>query len=155
MNQDDTPSDGQRIMALEHVLYEIKMFVALPAVTDNELISNCLTEAFLLHARVLCDFFQKKRHKDDIVCEDYEFQRSSLHIDEDIEVRFDKCLAHVTYSRCRFTNDTKAWLLEHFRPPLLRRIAAFLEHLVSQSTLALKATDLADARATLQIVRAS
>ena len=112
------PDEPHKVDALQHVLYEIKMFVNLPGTANHELVSNCLTEAFLLHARVLCDFFQKPRCKDDIICDDYGFQRRSLEIREDIEIRFDKCLAHVTYSRTCFTDSTQAWVSAHFRPAL-------------------------------------
>jgi hypothetical protein len=134
-----SPSDWHKVAVFEHVLYEIDMFVALQRESTDTIASNCGTEAFLVHARILCDFFQKDRRKDDIVCADYGYHQQSLGISQDIEMRFDKCLAHLTYSRSCFTEDTKVWLLQYFRPALLDRIRGFLTHVTTQCTLPLRA----------------
>jgi hypothetical protein len=134
-----SPNNPHKVAAFEHVLYEIEMFVALPIESADTIASNCITEAFLVHARILCDFFQKDRRKDDIVCADYGYPQQSLGINQDIETRFDKCLAHLTYSRSCFTEDTKVWLLQYFRPALLDRSRRFMTHVTSQCTLPLRA----------------
>lgn len=136
-----TPNEAARLAAFNHVLYEMEMFVALPRASDVPVISNAVTESLLIHARVLCDFFQKSRYRDDIVCEDYGFPSRSLGISEDIEMRFDKCLAHVTYSRTCFTDDAKEWLLRHFRPALLSRIAEFLSIVTTASPTQIRDED--------------
>jgi hypothetical protein len=130
-------------------IYEIQMFTTLPVSSGHPLVSNCITEAFLLHARVLCDFFQKSRYKDDVICSDYGFEQRSLEIEQDIEARFDKCLAHLTYSRACFTDDTRKWLLHHFQPALLLRIKEFLANITSKCALPLLLQELAEAKTIL------
>lgn len=102
-----TPSVEERLDALDHVLYEMEMFVALPTRCEMTEVRNAIVESYLAHARVLCDFFQKERWKDDVICGDYEFERKTLGVSNDIEQRFDKSLAHLTYSRLKFEGDTK------------------------------------------------
>lgn len=150
-----SPSPDHKLKGLEHVLYEIEMFTELPASSAYPLVSNCLTEAFLIHTRVLCDFFQKPRIKDDIISDDYGFPQSSLGISSDIETRFDKCLAHVTYSRICFKDedDTKRWLLTHFRPRLILRIREFLEHLITSNDLKISEKDIGQATLLLQKIK--
>jgi len=130
-----TPSPQQRLNALDHVLYEMEMFVNLPMQCDVTELHNALAESYLIHARVLCDFFQRRRREDDVVCGDYEFERETLDVPDDIEQRFNKSLAHLTYSRLKFTDDTKAWITDKFRPQLLERIETFLQHVVANPHL--------------------
>ena len=146
------PSDSLKVAAFQHVLYEIRMFMALPALSDDVIVSDCLTVAFLVHARVLCDFFQKTKNprRDDIICSDYGFPQKSLEIEGDIETRFDKSLAHLTYSRLCFTDDTKVWLCHNFQPALLSRIKEFLSHVTSQCELTLLPQELAEAKTILR-----
>jgi hypothetical protein len=56
----------------------MEMFVNLPIRCDERLLESALTESYLIHARVLCDFFQQARSKDEIVCGDYGFERKPL-----------------------------------------------------------------------------
>jgi hypothetical protein len=125
------PTSGQRLDALEHVLYEMEMFVNLPIRCDERLLESALTESYLIRARVLCDFFQQARSKDDVVCGDYGFERKPLGVDDEIEWRFDKSLAHLTYSRLTFKEDAQTWISNKFRPQLLDRIREFLQHIVA------------------------
>ena len=125
------PTPKQRSAVLNDVLYEMEMFVHLPLHCDLAILQNAVTESYLIHARVLCDFFQKDRHKDDVVCDDFDFTRLPLGVSKDIERRFDKCLAHLTYSRLDFTGDTQQWIIDHFRPKLTSRIKEFLMHIVA------------------------
>lgn len=130
-----TPSVEERLDALDHVLYEMEMFVALPTRCEMTEVRNAIVESYLAHARVLCDFFQKERWKDDVICGDYEFERKTLGVSNDIEQRFDKSLAHLTYSRLKFEGDTKEWIADKFRPQLLARIREFLLHIVAKPSL--------------------
>ncbi|MCG2711409.1 MAG: hypothetical protein L6416_03685 [Candidatus Omnitrophica bacterium] len=132
-NSEFKPNDDEKRLALDHVLYEIEMFTALPIESASKLISNAIIESYLVHARVLCDFFQNSnRIKDDILCSDYGFTASTLTIPEDIETRFDKCLAHLTYSRLKYKGDTKTWIYAKFRPHINERIKTFLLHLLNK-----------------------
>jgi hypothetical protein len=125
------PTTEQRLAILNDVLYEMEMFVHLPLHCDLPILQNTVTESYLIHARVLCDFFQKDRYSDDVVCDDFGFSRSPLGVPEGIEGRFDKCLAHLTYSRLKFTGDARLWISDYFRPQLTRRIKEFLMHIVA------------------------
>jgi hypothetical protein len=130
-----TPSVKQRLDALDHVLYEMEMFVHLPMRCDVAVLQNTITESYLIHARVLCDFFQQERDSNDIVCDDYDFTREPLRVPDDIKQRFNKSLAHLTYSSLKFTGDTKEWVTDKFRPQLLERIRKFLLHLIANPLL--------------------
>lgn len=134
--------DPHKVEAFHHVLYEIEMFLALPIPTDPGMVSNALAESFLIHTRNLCDFFEKPREKDDIVSSDYGFDQSKLGVPDEIDLRFDKSLAHLTYSRLRFNGETKKWILDHFQPILLQRISAFLDHILSKTQVTIKTDDL-------------
>jgi hypothetical protein len=125
------PTTEQRLAILDHVLYEMEMFVHLPLQCDLTVLQNTVTESYLIHARVLCDFFQKDRYDDDVVCDDFGFRRSSLGLSKDLKRRFDKSLAHLTYSRLDFTDNAQPWITDHFRPQLTRRIREFLIHSVA------------------------
>jgi hypothetical protein len=141
-----SPSDDHKIEAFHHVLYEIDMFLALPITADHPVICNAVTESFLVHTRNLCDFFEKARHKDDIISSDYGFPQSKLGVPPQVDSRFDKSLAHITYSRLCFSDETKKWLLDHFVPRLLPRITAFLDHILSNSSVKIKVDDLQRAK---------
>jgi hypothetical protein len=129
------PTIEQRLDALEHVLYEMEMFVNLPIRCDERLLGSALTESYWIHTRVLCDFFQQARCKDDVVCGDYGFERKPLGVADEIELRFDKSLAHLTYSRLTFKEDAQKWIINKFRPQLLHRIREFLQHIVANPRL--------------------
>jgi hypothetical protein len=53
----------QRLAALHHVLYEMEMFVDLPIPCEVSVLQNAIAESYLIHARVLCDFFQQERRQ--------------------------------------------------------------------------------------------
>jgi hypothetical protein len=130
-----TPSAEQRLAALNHALYEMEMFVDLPTRCGMTEVSNAIAESYLIHARVLCDFFQQERSNDDVICDDYNFKREPLGVPDDIKQRFNKSLAHLTYSRLKFTEDKKQWITDKFRPQLLERIQEFLQHIVANPRL--------------------
>ena len=129
------PSVEERLGGLDHVLYEMEMFVHLPMRCDVIMLQNAINESYLIHARVLCDFFQQNRRNDDIVCEDYGFERKALGVPDDIEKRFDKSLAHLTYSRLKFTGNLAEWITDRFRPQLLARIREFLLYIIANPAL--------------------
>lgn len=130
------PSHDQIVRGFEHVLYEIWMFVNVPRIqASDDVASNACTEAYLLHARVLRDFFQKQyrlpKH-DDILCSDYGFPSDELGVPSSIETRFDKSLAHLTYARLESDAiEAKQWIDGEFRPPILNRCHAYLVHVLA------------------------
>lgn len=127
-----TPSNEEIYAAFKHTLYEIEMFVGAPKVAcNNVVVSSALTESYLLHARILCEFFQKDPIRDDISCQHYGFEKDCLGVPDELETRFDKCLAHLTYTRLKHEDeDTKQWIHDAFRPQILKRSHQFLTHVL-------------------------
>lgn len=151
-----SPSKDQIRDAFEHVLYEIRMLACLPIPMAPSILSNCVTESYLIHARVLVEFFQAvSRDYDDILPSDYGFEASPLGIDADIGTRFNKSVAHITYSRLCFREEdaTNAWINDHFRPQILSRAKDFLRHCVTQSMITLHAKDIAAANDLLKQIQ--
>ncbi len=128
------------------VRYEIKLFIELyTRLVQGEtpvdwVASNARLEAWLLHARNLITFFEtapKQRYKDDVLSEDYGFSARPLLITKRIRDRFNKDLAHLTFSRIARTRNTsesrkaKLWNFKDFSP-LLERCDAFVQHMRSE-----------------------
>ena len=127
-----TPSNEEVYAAFKHTLYEIEMFVSVPKLACTDVVvSSALTESYLLHARILCDFSQKDPRRDDITCQDYGFEKECLGVPDELEARFDKCLAHLTYARLKHEDeDTRQWIHHAFRPQILKRSHQFLTHVL-------------------------
>ena len=98
-----------REMLQEHVTYEIEMlirtFALLEAGVPDQRLVNALIESFSVHARILCDFFSSAKRT-------YETDAKSIDfVDEGyisfangvprkaLTDKFDKQIAHVSYSR--------------------------------------------------------
>jgi hypothetical protein len=131
------PTQAQREEAVGHVLYEIEMFLLAPHLRPQDTVfKSVVSESYLLHARILRDFFQEERKHDDIVCDDYGFHRDDLHVPDEIQTRFDKSLAHLTYSRNKYGKESpKEWINKEFRPHILARAQKFLEFLLTESAV--------------------
>ena len=145
---------AKRLKRFTMFFTKFDMFLALPITADHPVICNAETESFLVHTWNLCDFFEKARYRDDIISSDYGFPQSELGVPPQGDSRFDKSLAHIAYSRLCFSDETKKWLLDHFVPRLLPRIIAFLDHILSNSSVKIKAKDLQRAeqlRSTIQL----
>jgi hypothetical protein len=129
------PTTSQKVLALdEHVHYEIEQFVigiaCMFGKVANQYSENVLVEATLVHTRILLDFFQTKeakRFKDDVLAADYDFPVSPVGIPKADEDRLNKEVAHLTYSRLKVKD--KRWNWEVIAPPMLERIAEFIEAL--------------------------
>lgn len=136
------PSECQTLDALEeHVFYEFSMFVYLKTLNLNlsslypEIANNAVIESYLLHSRIVNDFFSKDPIRDDISCSHYSFPISKGTIPSKIEDRFNKCLAHLTYSRLNFKDGLKPWVDANIFPPLARKIHEFSKHILLRTDL--------------------
>jgi len=109
--------------ASEHIYYEIWMFFVILDMLSNKrnkstVENNILLDAFAIHTRNLFDFFYPKSSfkKDDILFSDY-IKNITLYKKRVIRKReliyivrkADKQVAHLTYSRNRYTKHTKPW----------------------------------------------
>jgi hypothetical protein len=75
-----------------------------------------LLESFLLHTRVLHDFFYKKRTRDDVIASDFvpDWERVRPPLDPylsdpDRRTRLDKALAHLSLKRVEYEVREKKW----------------------------------------------
>lgn len=132
------PTDEMRSRILDEVLYEIEMFVSLPMDNPQNVLHNALAEAYLLHARVLNEFFQTSQRRGDLViCADFGFPPAPLDAMNEIEMRHEKALAHLTYSRLNMSGTSKTWLYKNFGTKIRTRILEFLYHLLKKRPLPL------------------
>jgi hypothetical protein len=105
-------------------------------VFDDEYLRTtyALLESYLLHARVLHDFFYKDQSRDDIVAEQFVANWGSLRPvqdaylgDEDRKKRLDKAVAHLTLKRLEYDRDQKKWNIDAVRVAIDGPMKRFLE----------------------------
>lgn len=95
--------------------------------------ASALIESFLIHARVLRDFFCRRRHKpDDVIASDFvsgwtqppASDYSYISAQKD---RLDKALAHLTTTRVRYDSEGKQWdvvtIMREIKPMIERFLA--------------------------------
>jgi len=133
------PTKPDKIGGLPHVAYEIGQILALISTWPREqgLQMNAWLEAFLIHVRLLMDFFEhsnrsskKGRENDDILAIDYDFPSQPIQINSMFRERLNKDLAHLSYSRQERIGDSKKWNLRDILP-LLDRCHEFSNHVCS------------------------
>jgi hypothetical protein len=62
-------------------------------------VNTCTLEAFLLHYRNLISFLNNGKYKDDVKANDYADSWQGNGTDQDEDIRLNKLLAHISYSR--------------------------------------------------------
>lgn len=115
---ESSTNDKDPIECSKHLLYEIEMFYDLGKrlverrESDTPL-HNALLEAFLVHARLLCDFFtQEPTHDDDIsIHKHFGIDRCSLSTKDEELLRTDvnKRVAHLTDKRLTVNVCKAGW----------------------------------------------
>jgi hypothetical protein len=129
-----------RLLQFEMNLEQISPGHVMPRVgtgitTEEVIEASLLVECFLLHARVLRDFFCRSKHKpDDVTADEFVSGWSSppasdydtLHREKE---RLDKALAHLTTTRVQYDTSGIEWDLHAIRKELEDMIRQFLASL--------------------------
>lgn len=103
----ERPAAATPAFLAEHYVYEIKMLrttYQLLSCTTEQGRANAFIESFIIHARVLIDFFESEPKRDDAVAA--HFTRAGTFaavatksISRDLRRKMSKQIAHLTYSR--------------------------------------------------------
>jgi hypothetical protein len=127
------PTNAQRAGILPHIRYEIEQCFIIPKHHEDDWhLKESVFLAILIHARVLLAFFESTdRRLDDVLCSDFGFPTSPVPIPTDDRKRFNKDIAHLTYSRLRHTPATKPWPVLEILRPLRERSVAFMAHVIA------------------------
>jgi len=98
--------------------------------------ASALVESFLLHARVLRDFFCREGKGDDVVARHFvsgwtqpPVSEYSYISDQKQKDRLNKALAHLTTARVRYDSEGKQWDVDKVRCEIERMIDRFLSEL--------------------------
>jgi hypothetical protein len=112
-------------------------YVGTGSESDEELQTTyALLESYLLHARVLHDFFHKPQSRDDVVAGHFVSGWETLRPPQDPYLaeknrrnRLDKALAHLTLERLNYDAEEKRWNVDAIRDAIDEPMKAFLEKL--------------------------
>lgn len=119
----------------QHLLYEIEMFYSLGKrlITEQErdwVLDNALLEAFLVHTRLLCDFFCEKPKEDDIgIKKHFDLARiqSSSNYKTELKIKINKRVAHLTETRVNVNASDEGWRIGE----ILRTIGTWIKQFSS------------------------
>jgi hypothetical protein len=124
----------------EHLYYEIWMFYEVGKIlagsVQNLLIRNALLESFLMHARIILDFLDNKKLKDDdAIANDYLpcsvdlklVMSPKSELLEDVHRRGHKELVHLSYKRLEVELENKKWEFLKMMGEVKQRIDLFLD----------------------------
>ena len=130
------------------VEYEVKMLIATASAINNGhlrggAIENALLEAFLIHTRVLSDFFfLDPKRSDDVSAKHFFNNEDTWHpnrkeecpyIEENYE-RINKALTHLSYSRLNYA-ENKSWSHNVICSELMGVWGKFKQALPAESTV--------------------
>jgi hypothetical protein len=129
-----------RLVQLEVDMGNIMPGDAMPRVgtgisTEEVLDASAWVESFLIHTRVLRDFFCRGRHKsDDVIAADFvagwtQPQASDYTYISAQKDRLDKSLAHLTTTRVMYDSEGKQWDVEKILSEIKPMIQRFLKEL--------------------------
>lgn len=127
------PTEQQVADALRVVRYEMEQLLGCyrfkPRIRAER---NMRLESFLLHYRVLLDFFARghERKDDDVLAADFGYRSEGVAMPAKERSRLNKDLAHLTYSRLNRKN--KEWDLDKLMGAMLPRCAEFARHLLGE-----------------------
>ncbi len=117
-------TDDKLKIAVEHIEYEHDMLVFTAAMLvkasedPDQSLTNVLLESFSTHAANLYEFLYRdtKKHPDDISVYDYQIEisdykknRSPEGILREIPGKRNKQIAHLTFARNNYDDETKKW----------------------------------------------
>jgi hypothetical protein len=128
--------------ALQHLVRRANFLPYLPYGSSHDLsiqgkISRYYLESFLLHIRVLLDFFEHSKRSvrrgnelDDVLVLDYGLPAEPIGIPQLLRQRLNQDLAHLSYSRTQRQGADRDWFPELMARPLLTRCDVFAKHLL-------------------------
>jgi hypothetical protein len=151
-----TPTQKELADALDDIALEIEQVIGIclhmihhgpgpeQATAENQeaiLEANVYLESFLLHARVLLDFFERPKRSvvrrgkelkelDDVLALDYGLPAEPIGIPQLLRDRLNKDLMHLSYSRTQRQGADRDWFPEPMARALLTRCDVFAEHLL-------------------------
>jgi hypothetical protein len=132
------PTRTEIIAALRDIRYEIEALLQNPKHDPrDESIVETVYFRKMAHARALHTFFTgtaSKRHKRDVLSEDYLFPAAPIYSDDKSQSlidRFNQDLFHISYSRLQRTSADTAWPMEEMLPPIIDRSKRFMAHLLA------------------------
>jgi hypothetical protein len=133
-------TDDQQKKAAELLAHEIGMLVVLPQYLQDRADEcrywACL-EAFLVHVRILDDFFFRKPTEDDICVRNFvppqwSPPEDSKELPKQVRLRINKMLTHFTVGRIEYVTDENTnWDVPGLRKNLLASIKHFLSEAVA------------------------
>jgi len=128
--------------ALADVFYEIQQLLESSQLASNDpLVMNAFLESWLVHVRVLLDFFERnrrsiyrhdgdRRENDDVLCTDFGFSAKPVGVHRKWRGRLNKDLVHLSYSRGdRKWPRGKEWPKREVVLPLIKRSIEFIDSL--------------------------
>lgn len=158
-----TPTPEQLHDALEDVAYEIEQVLGIcawliqlsqvrrdeQATTQQAILEeNVYLECFLLHFRLLLDFFEKtkrargkQRELEDALAVDYGFAAKEIAVEPGLRERINQEIAHLSYARIRQRGPAKNWYPADMALLLLARCDDFAAHLLAQPEPVVTAVD--------------
>ena len=152
------PTVPQLTDSLDHIAYEVEQVIGIcawliqrltgsPALGESPesiLEMNVYLESFLLHIRVLCDFFEKAARTrrngvelDDVLAGDYGFTTAPINLGQALRQRINVEVAHLSYSRAASGAGARGWQPEAMARPLLSRCREFAVHILAVEHVAL------------------
>jgi hypothetical protein len=141
-------STNELRQASNHLYYEVRMLEHMSTgihsgIAGNSAINNAFIESFVIHARILLDFFYpSKPRPDDVIVTDF-FQHpktwekarpEKTGILDTIHKRVGKEAAHLTYARQKVSEEQKRWDHKNIERDIRVLVECFL-NLVPNSLL--------------------
>lgn len=127
----------------EHLYYEVSTFYSILIRLTNpkdQAEINILLDAFAIHTRNIFDFFYPKKQikKDDMLVTDFLINKKFFNNNKTkkrdlffIVRKTDKQVAHLTYSRNRYSKKNKSWSFVLIGQKIHKTLSAFYDSLPS------------------------
>lgn len=121
---------------MEPLMYEVNMLnnafdLYLKNYEQNSILPTLILESFLLHARILIDFLESNRKKeDDLTCLDFvdnnnnKIQGEIVNLNPDIKKALNKHLAHLTKIRLA---EKPGWDIENIKITINKAMKKFID----------------------------
>ena len=116
-----SPSEAEKARALADVYYELQQVWASSHLSSNDpLVTNAFVESYLVHVRVLLDFFERRQRStfrdgseiqenDDVLSADFGFAPRPIDLARIYRERLNKDLVHLAYARGHRLAESRGW----------------------------------------------